>query len=74
MVVESSHAVLNLQNNDLDVAKKHLESALLKYSFYEEAVRLGSRDKWENWYRGEKKIDVNILKLSTEELLNSLNQ
>jgi hypothetical protein len=48
-----------------------LKLFFLKFSLYDEAVTLYSRGKWENWYRGETKINVKKLKLSTEELLNS---
>jgi hypothetical protein len=61
-VVESSIAVLRFNEGDLGKTRHHLEKALENYTLYEEAVSLGSRGKWHNWYRGEKKIDVKALK------------
>jgi hypothetical protein len=74
MVVESTHALVSLQDNDLQGTKKHLESALSKFSLYEEAIRLGSREKWQNWYRGETKINVTRLQGDIQNTLNQLNK
>ncbi len=68
-VIETSNAVACIEKQDIEGTKKYLESALGKYKFYEEAIELCSRGKWEHWYRGEKKINVTALKELNEEVL-----
>jgi len=46
---------------------------LEKYKLYEKAVELCSRGKWENWYRGEKKINVKNIKRVYEEVLEVIS-
>ncbi|MFW6327913.1 MAG: glycosyl hydrolase 115 family protein [Bacteroidota bacterium] len=74
MVVESTKAVISLQDKDLEDTKKHLEAAVSKFDYYEEAVRLGSRGKWQNWYLGETKINVKRLRNDIQNTLNQLNK
>ncbi len=69
-VVESSNARIAIENRDLKSTEKHLKNALNSYKLYEEAVGLCSRGKWRNWYRKEKKINVNHIKQVNEEVLN----
>ena len=38
--------------------KTCFQKGLDKFKLYEEMVQIGSGDKWENCYRGEKKINV----------------
>ena len=73
-VVESTQAVISLENQNYEMVKEHLEAGLEKFELYEEAIELCSRGKWENWYRGEKKIDVKAVKALNEEAIELLNE
>lgn len=73
-VIETTKAVISFNKQDVDGTKAHLEKALAKFKLYEEAVALCSRDKWGNWYRGEKKIDVKAIKRTNEEVLKMISE
>lgn len=74
MVVETTEAVMSLQNKDEEKASLHLKEAKSKFDRYEEAVQLGSRGKWGNWYVGEKKLNVKKLRSDIEIILTQLNE
>ncbi|WP_020530290.1 glycosyl hydrolase 115 family protein [Flexithrix dorotheae] len=71
-VVETTLALEALENQDLSSTEKHLKAALEKYKLYEEAIEIGTEEKWEDYYRGEKKINVKALKTRTEEVLEQV--
>ena len=72
--VETTAAVISMHEKDSGSAKTYLQKGLDKFNLYEEAVHLGSRGKWENWYRGETKINVKRLRNDIQITLNQLNE
>jgi hypothetical protein len=71
-VVETTKALLAFESKDQEATREHLEDALDKFALFEEAVGRCSRGKWEQWYRGEKKINVKSLRNANETVLGML--
>jgi len=62
-------AKLALKDKKTEKCRKHLQNAWEALDGVDEGKRLASQGKWQNWYRGDKKMNVPALRDLNEEVL-----
>lgn len=69
------HCILAKQsadNGDWETSKKHLQKALNAFDVIDSGKQKGSKGKWKNWYRGDKKMSTDKMKTRTQEVLDKI--
>ncbi|OFX28769.1 MAG: hypothetical protein A2W89_05035 [Bacteroidetes bacterium GWE2_42_39] len=61
-----------MEKRNVDQSVYHLEKALEHTGFITEGMSLASQEKWADWYRGDKKLNMERLIRETEETLKQL--
>jgi len=71
---ETLEAAVDLSEADRPGAITHLEAARAAMDRIGEAQRLATREPWEHWYRGDKKMNLGRARGMTEDLLAALRR
>ncbi|CAM3426362.1 glycosyl hydrolase 115 family protein [Zobellia roscoffensis] len=61
-------------NRDWETTRQHLRTALNAFEVIDSGKQKASKGKWKNWYRGDKKMNINALKERTKEVLKSVGE
>lgn len=54
--------------HDLATAKAHLQTALAAFELIHAGQQLATNGKWQDWYRGDKKMNLRSVELQTREI------
>ena len=71
----SLKAKISAEKNDLVETKKYIQKGLEAFNLIKEGQQLKSQsEKWKNWYRGDKKMNLLSKEKLTEQVLEILKE